>query len=346
MARGGISKGAVAKARESLVAKGVRPSIDAVRIELGNTGSKTTISRYLKELSEEEGSRLDDEELLSENLKEIIGRLSQALRNEAKAIVEDAESRHMVAIESVSEKLSDAEKSLETTQTSLAQREDELAEEQQAHKATSEKLTELKAQVRENTQVIQDLEVRIQEKDQYIESLESKHQHARESLEHFRESVKEQRDQELRRHEQQIQQLQADARQQAQSLVVKQNELTQLNKDNSRLSTELKESQRRARDLQGELRTTTSKVNDLATKQTKIESDLILAKENYRSLETTHAELIEEYELNAQRLAEKESLMIQLEARIETQDVLYKDLKGHLAYVEKQTVSKEDGSSV
>ena len=336
MARGGISKGAVAKARESLIAKGVRPSIDAVRIELGNTGSKTTISRYLKELSEEEGSRLDDEALLSENLKEIIGRLSQALRNEAKEIVEGAESRHKAAIESVSEKLTNAEQSLDKTQSSLAQRKDELAEEQQAHKATSEKLTELKAQARENARVIQDLEIRIQEKDQYIQSLESKHQHARESLEHFRESVKEQRDQELRRHEQQIQQLQADARQQAQSLVVKQNELTQLNKDNSRLSTELKESQRSARSLQGELQTTTTKVNDLTAKQTKIDSDLALAQENLRSLETTHKELIEEYEQTAQRLVDKESAMIQLEARLETQAALFKDLKGHLAYVEKQ----------
>lgn len=339
MARGGISKGAVAKARESLIAKGVRPSIDAVRIELGNTGSKTTISRYLKELSEEEGSRLDDEALLSENLKEIIGRLSQALCNEAKEIVEGAETRHQAAIESVSEKLANAEQSLEKTQSRLAQREDELVEEQQAHKATSEKLIELKAQARENTRVIQELEVRIKEKDQYIESLESKHQHARESLEHFRESVKEQRDQELRRHEQQIQQLQADARQQAQSLVVKQNELTQLNKDNSRLSTELKESQRSARGLEGELQTTTAKVNDLTAKQTKIESDLALAQENLQSLETTHKELIEEYERNAQRLADKESAMIQLEARLETQAALFKDLKGHLAYVEKQAVN-------
>lgn len=346
MARGGISKALVEQARDALIAKGVRPTIDAVRIELGNTGSKTTISRYLKALSEEEGSRLDDEALLSENLKEIIGRLSKALRNEAKEIVEGAETRHKAAIESVSEKLANAEQSLDKTQSSLAQREDDLAEEQQAHKATSEKLTEIKAQARENTRVIQELEVRIKEKDQYIESLESKHQHARESLEHFRESAKEQRDQELRRHEQQIQQLQADARQSEQSLVVKQNELTQLSKDNARLSAELKESQRRARDLQGELRTTTAQVNDLATKQTKIESDLALAQENYRSLETTHAELIEEYELNAQRLADKESAMIQLEARLETQAALFKDLKGHLGFLEKQVVSNESGSSM
>lgn len=50
MARGGITKALVQKARDALIARGVRPSIDAVRIELGSTGSKNTIQRCLKEL--------------------------------------------------------------------------------------------------------------------------------------------------------------------------------------------------------------------------------------------------------------------------------------------------------
>jgi len=49
MARGGI-------------AKGVNPSIDSVRLQLGNTGSKTAIHRYMKELEENEGGRLDDQD--------------------------------------------------------------------------------------------------------------------------------------------------------------------------------------------------------------------------------------------------------------------------------------------
>ena len=50
MARGGINKALVQKARQAILARGENPSIDAVRVELGNTGSKTTIHRYLKEL--------------------------------------------------------------------------------------------------------------------------------------------------------------------------------------------------------------------------------------------------------------------------------------------------------
>ena len=50
MARGGVYKSDVQKARDSLRAQGKHPSVDAVRVALGNTGSKTTIHRYLKEL--------------------------------------------------------------------------------------------------------------------------------------------------------------------------------------------------------------------------------------------------------------------------------------------------------
>ncbi len=54
MARAGIYKSEVLRARDKLLATGRNPSIDAVREELG-TGSKTTIHRYLKEIEEEEG---------------------------------------------------------------------------------------------------------------------------------------------------------------------------------------------------------------------------------------------------------------------------------------------------
>ncbi len=49
MARGGLYKSDIQKARDTLRAQGKHPSVDAVRVALGNTGSKTTIHRYLKE---------------------------------------------------------------------------------------------------------------------------------------------------------------------------------------------------------------------------------------------------------------------------------------------------------
>ena len=47
MARSGIYKSEVVRARDALRAQGRHPSIDAIRVELGNTGSKATIHRYL-----------------------------------------------------------------------------------------------------------------------------------------------------------------------------------------------------------------------------------------------------------------------------------------------------------
>lgn len=56
MARSGLYKSDVKKARDALIAHGKHPSVDAVRIALGNTGSKTTIHKYLKELEAEDAA--------------------------------------------------------------------------------------------------------------------------------------------------------------------------------------------------------------------------------------------------------------------------------------------------
>ena len=50
MARAGLYQSDIKKARDALLAQGRYPSVDAVRVALGNTGSKTTIHKYLKEL--------------------------------------------------------------------------------------------------------------------------------------------------------------------------------------------------------------------------------------------------------------------------------------------------------
>ena len=50
MARPGVTRGEVLRARQALIKAGKHPSIDAIRIELGNTGSRGTITRYVKEI--------------------------------------------------------------------------------------------------------------------------------------------------------------------------------------------------------------------------------------------------------------------------------------------------------
>jgi response regulator of citrate/malate metabolism len=68
MAHSGINKHQVKKAREALVANGVNLSIDDVRVELGNTGSKATIHLYLKELGDENSLNPGTKHAISETL--------------------------------------------------------------------------------------------------------------------------------------------------------------------------------------------------------------------------------------------------------------------------------------
>jgi hypothetical protein len=63
MARTGLSKSQVRASRDQVLAEGRYPSVDTVRLALGNTGSKSTIHKYLKELETEDadgGLRRED----------------------------------------------------------------------------------------------------------------------------------------------------------------------------------------------------------------------------------------------------------------------------------------------
>lgn len=97
MARGGINKAVVHKARQAILARGEHPSIDAVRVELGNTGSRTTIHRYLKELEEAERGRSSAAIPLSEQLANLVAQMAGQLTEEAQAAV--AEEREQLARE-------------------------------------------------------------------------------------------------------------------------------------------------------------------------------------------------------------------------------------------------------
>jgi hypothetical protein len=83
MARAGIYKSEVVRARNNLLAMGRYPSIDAIRGELGNTGSKGTIHRYLKEIEEEEGGSTGTQVAVSEAIQDLSARLAERLHEEA-----------------------------------------------------------------------------------------------------------------------------------------------------------------------------------------------------------------------------------------------------------------------
>lgn len=245
MARGGVNLAVVQKARNSLLMRGVYPSIDAVRVEIGNTGSKTTIARYLKQL-ESAGSEANPRERMSGALRGVVESLLDQVQEEgSQAFLEaHAEFEHerkllisrAEALESELDELKlrfDAQGHILATQT----------EELQTTQSTLQ--TEITRNAR-LTQSNSDFEVRIQEKDGQIQSLEQKHMHAREALEHYRASIKEQRDQDMSRHESQVYQMQQELTVLQQTLMVKQEEITRLIRDNERFIAENRQHAREA----------------------------------------------------------------------------------------------------
>lgn len=239
MARSGIYKSEVLRARDNLLAQGRNPSIDAIRAELGNTGSKTTIHRYLKELEEEEGVGSGTKIAVSEAIQELVGRLAARLHEEADERIAAMAAEVAAQLAQCREQLAQATAAAQDSQQQLQQTSQALAAEQQAHAGTRQVLQAAQLRDGQQQQQIIGLQERLTENQAHRASLEEKHQHAREALEHYRQSVKEQRDQEQRRHEQQVQQLQAELRTLGQTLIVKQDELTRLYQDGARTGAEL-----------------------------------------------------------------------------------------------------------
>ena len=246
MARGGINLALVRKAREALLARGQNPSIDAIRIELGNTGSKTTIQRYLKEIGSFDPRPAASPSRLSDELNGLVGKLLERLLEEGnEALVEEraAFARERGTLEEGAAAL---EAKLGASQQEVARLQSALQAQVEELKTTQ---SSLQTEITRNARISQscsDLEVRLREKDEQIRSLEDKHQHARDALEHYRAAAKEQRDQDLRRHEAQLQQIQQEQTILQQTLIVKQDEITRFIRDNERL---LGESRQQAREL-------------------------------------------------------------------------------------------------
>ncbi|MFC3680035.1 DNA-binding protein [Bacterioplanoides pacificum] len=235
MARGGINKVRVAKARQSLISQGKNPSIDAVRVALGNTGSKSTIHRYLKEIEEQEATQLDDEALLSQPIRELICRLASTLKQEAQQLVEEQQHQADQQQRKMQQQHHELEQQVTQLRDTLQQSEQRLADTEQQLLSVISARDHWQTEARQNHQQAEALQSLIEEKQNQIDSLEEKHRHNRDALQHYRQSVQTQRDQDLRQHEQQIQQLQAEIRTLNQTINLKQSDITELTKDNGRL---------------------------------------------------------------------------------------------------------------
>lgn len=282
MARGGVNKAVVQIARSAILARGEHPSIDAVRIELGNTGSKTTIHRYLKELDDGSSPAEAVSEPIDDELTALVSRLAQRLKEQAQEPIEQARGQFEEQRQALDSELSQIRHAL----TQLEQQHEiqgaSLARESETLSNTRSMLQTEQTRNAGLNQALADFELRLQDKDEQIRSLEEKHLHARDALEHYRNAIKEQREQEQSRHESQVQQLQMELRQAQQSALVRQDEITQLHRDNERLLTENRGTMRELTLLQDQLKHSNQRQDQLLEQARGVESERTLLQERLR----------------------------------------------------------------
>jgi chromosome segregation ATPase len=236
MARAGIYFSDVKKARDKLLAQGRHPSIDAVRSALGDTGSKTTIHKYMQEIEAEEGA---GKRSASDAILALAAQLADQLKQEANGEVAAIQAEmaalrqaHATEITAMASQLAATRASLDAVNADLQASQEEAAGLRQALHA--EQIARHTAE-----QHARDVDVRLADAERHQASLEEKHRHARDALEHYRTAAKEQREQEARRHAQQVQAVQAELRQAQMAVAVKQEDVTRLNKEAAALANEL-----------------------------------------------------------------------------------------------------------
>ena len=297
MARGGVNKAVVQIARTAILARGEHPSIDAVRIEMGNTGSKTTIHRYLKELDEVDSRRGAPQEQIGDELTELVARLAQRLQEQAQEPIDRAQAHYEQLKIELREQLSEAQDAQAQLEQRLEIQGTALSQESANLEAIRSMLQTEQTRNAALNQACSDFELRLTDRDEQIRSLEEKHLHARDALEHYRSAVKEQREQDQRRHEGQLQQVQMELRQAQQSALVRQDEITQLHRDNERVLSESRalnkelnqanDQQHKLSNLNGQL---TGQLSQLQNECTLLQERLRVATQESEGLKHAHSQ--------------------------------------------------------
>lgn len=289
MARGGVNKALVQTARLALMARGEHPSIDAVRIEMGNTGSKTTIHRYLKELDENERSHSGPANI-SDELTELVTRLAQRLQGQAQEKIDASQSRFDTECRLLNDELEQTRKQLADTTARLERRTEQLKEQTAALVATREYLQTEQTRNAGLTQANQDMSERLSDKQAHIRSLEEQHTQASDALERHRISTRQQQEHEQARHERETSQLQTQLLHAQQTAAQHQEQTTRLTRDNERLLAE-------NRSVEREMNAQSEQLSKITTQATQ-------TKEQLQQSETRCALLEERTQLAQQESAE------------------------------------------
>lgn len=211
MARGGITLKQVEKARNALLARGESASIDAVRMELGNTGSKSTIHKHLKTIEELDETH-DNKPSVSEELQMLIQQVAARLQQEANEKLNELTERHNTETAKLTAALESAEQGREQLLADNGRLRHNVIDIEGEKKQAEALVNEQAKMIDKLTEQISSANSQVDLLKHHNASLEQKHQDARNTLQHYRESVSRQREQDLARHDDAIAQYQQQVR--------------------------------------------------------------------------------------------------------------------------------------
>jgi chromosome segregation ATPase len=270
MARGGINKALVQEAKARLLAQGKHPSIDAVRVALGNTGSKTTISHYLKELDGTGANPALGLNRLTAPLAQTVTVLAEQLLAEADEVIQQARDRYAARETTLTQHLHDAEAKGRELEKHLRTLQQQLKDLTKASQQQATELVDTHKHLGETCAKVQEQGTQLTEKQTQINELNAHYQHAREGLEHFRQHSQDARDVLLAQHEHEVQLLTGQWRAQTHLLGEKQQALVDLHRDNARLIEEFTHIRRENARLEKTLRGLTQRCDHLSSQHAQL----------------------------------------------------------------------------
>ncbi len=331
MARAGVTKGEVQRARLALIKAGRHPSIDAIRIELGNTGSKATIFRHLKEIEADEGGAGVPQGSVSDELMAFVTNLAGRLEFEAQERFDTLKAGHAEEVRGLKEQLEKARGEARSGRSEAERSQIELSTERTARQRVEAELAALRLEhgqvTTQLTAQLEGVQEQLKATQAQVASLEEKHIHAREALEHFRNASREQRDREARQHEQQLQYLQREVANAAEALTAKQTELRSALQEKADALAHLSAARAERRQVDDQLRELKSAAERLAV-QTQLAANLRdqaqQAAQQYETLRARASDL-------EQRNAELERLLAGATATAQSQADMVKELLARIS---------------
>ncbi|EJB8578547.1 DNA-binding protein [Acinetobacter radioresistens] len=331
MSRSGLTKNKVKQARDILISQNKYPSVDAVRIELGNTGSKSTIHKYLKELEEDEEQGIGQNLSVSETIQSLVIRLAEQLHLEANIEIEKVKEAYRINEEKLKEEIGSLRNELNQTEILLQRSNESLAKQDEINKVLKNSLEQETFVKNRLEQQVVNLNESLEQNKGYLTNLEDKYKHAQQSLEHYRESVKEQRQQDLRRHDHQVQLLQAEIRQLQQTIVIKQDKLNELSLENTKLATELSISNENNKKCEKSLDDLGKQLEQVKQHETSLLSGLKSHQETIQKLEIRLNKVTQEKNTLDQHAKELHEDLIESKIKFETQQSVFTQLQSMLA---------------